>query len=301
MSDKAALKTVTILGGTGKMGRWFAQQLLKKGHRVILHGRSPEKTAAVARGVGAQSVATLQDAVSEADVVMVATPIRSTEVAVREAARHARQGILIFDVASVKSNIPQALEEAAAHGLNAVSVHPMFGPGAASLQGRRIIIIPVRENTRAIHMVKELFAGEGAVFHELPNGKVHDEIMALVLSLPHFLNIAFGAVIASRDVNTLKEFAGTTFAMQLLLSQSVLSEDPALYSEIQTENPAFKSILQQLVDAVTRLRNAVNSSDSAGFREIFEGALERLRKDPDFPKAYSRLYKALEASASTEA
>jgi len=57
-----ATKTILVTGSTDGIGRQTALELLRLGHRVIVHGRSPAKTAAAAEGLrqesGAESVET---------------------------------------------------------------------------------------------------------------------------------------------------------------------------------------------------------------------------------------------------
>ena len=48
-------KTILVTGSTDGIGRQTALELLRLGHRVIVHGRSPAKTAAAAEGLRTES------------------------------------------------------------------------------------------------------------------------------------------------------------------------------------------------------------------------------------------------------
>ena len=46
------VERVAILGGTGKMGKWFARFFRDRGYEVVIGGRSPVRNKAVAREMG---------------------------------------------------------------------------------------------------------------------------------------------------------------------------------------------------------------------------------------------------------
>ena len=119
-------KRVAILGGTGKMGRWFAGFFLSKGYEVVLASRSAERAARAAEELGVASAASHEEAVGNADVVLVSTPIEATAETIRAVKDRLPRGAVIFDIASVKGDIPKALLEATEYGAKALSVHPLF-------------------------------------------------------------------------------------------------------------------------------------------------------------------------------
>ena len=69
---------VAIIGGSGKMGRWFASFLLKEGEEVIITGRNEKKLLEARQQLGVE-IATSMEAVSRADVVLISVPIDSFE------------------------------------------------------------------------------------------------------------------------------------------------------------------------------------------------------------------------------
>ena len=287
---------VAILGGTGGMGRWFASYFRGKAFDVILSGRFPEKTATVARELGVGYAASDDVAVRDADMVVVSTPIEVTATIIRAVASHMRKGAILYDLASVKGDVIEALTQAAALGLRALSVHPLFGPGAPSMQGQRVLLIPVAAGHQVVNELAQLFQGDGGITHVLASGDVHDKMMALTLGLPHFLNILFARVLAGVDIRDVKTFAGTTFTLQLLLAESVLSQDPHLYYAIQSQNPAFTDLLTAIRMSLDELVSAVMRKDNPRFITLFQDAATALAQDPGFSTAYQRFYKALNAS-----
>lgn len=277
------------------MGRWFARFFRDRGYRVTITGRSPDKAELVAYELGVNSARTNSEAASEADIILVATPIDNTVGVIREIHRHMKKGVVLFDIASVKADITRALEEAATLGARTVSIHPMFGPGAESMRGQRILLIPVGEDSRLTHQLTELFEREGAIVHLVPDGETHDRMMALTLALPYFLNAVFALAIPSNALVEVKKFSGTTFTLQLLIAESIL-QDLDLCAQLQTANKAFQRLLEETLRSVERLAETVFKGDRGEVEKILEEARARLALDPDFSRAYEKFYAALKAA-----
>ncbi len=61
---------VAIIGGSGRMGRWFANFLLKDGKEVVITGRNERKLLEAKQQLGVE-VATNDEAVKGADVILI--------------------------------------------------------------------------------------------------------------------------------------------------------------------------------------------------------------------------------------
>jgi prephenate dehydrogenase len=283
---------IAILGGTGGMGQWFARYFKEEGLQVILTGRVPEKTAHTARKLDVAWADTTKTAVQNVDIVLVATPLNMTNDTIREVIKFVDKGTILFDIASVKGSIIDDLKEAAALGIKAISTHPLFGPGAPSLTGRNMLVIPVYDDAAFVNEFTKLF--EGARIRILGEG-IHDRMMALTLALPHFLNIVFGKVLTKGDITSLRDCAGTTFELQLLLTESVYNGNSDLYFDIQSINAVFSDVLGFFKDALADLENAVTSKNRDAYATFFNETKKALMRDEGFEKAYPQFYKALDA------
>lgn len=290
----ARKRKVVILGGTGKMGRWFAQFLKDKGFEVSIHSRSPERAAKTAEELHVKYIESMDD-VRDADIVIVSTSLSSTADTIQEVSKRMRPNTILFDIASVKGTVIQALEEARTLGIRTISIHPMFGPGAASLKGKHVIVIPVGDDPELVDEMLSLF--EGAETHILKSGEAHDMMVALTLSLPHFLNIVFGKTLSKMDIGEAAKFAGTTFTLQLMVAEAVFSEDADLYYAIQSQNKAFAKVLDAFLNSAREVASTIKRKDRDAFLDSFKEVRASLSKDPNFANAYSRFYKAYEAVA----
>ena len=74
------MKTLLITGATAGIGKLTARLLLDAGHRVLLHGRSPDKLAALAAELGGDSACYVagQDLGSPIPATERAAPITCT-------------------------------------------------------------------------------------------------------------------------------------------------------------------------------------------------------------------------------
>ena len=288
------VEKVAVLGGTGKMGRWFARFFKARGYRVVIGGRSPQKNRVVAKELGVESAESNTDAVQGASIVVVSTSLETVPETIVRIQDSVNSDSIVFDIASVKTGIPEALAALHAKGVRVTSIHPMFGPGADSIKGKKVIVIPMANDNTATTWAVDFFQKEGAEVHIVKNAEEHDRIAAMTLSLTHFLNIVFGRVLAKQDIQKMKELAGTTFSLQLTLAEAVLSEDPELYYGIEVLNPYFKELAADFISTVKETYMDLDNREA--FVEHFIEARKGLEKDSQFSTVYERFYRALKAS-----
>lgn len=290
-------RKISIVGGTGKMGQWLAKFFKEQGFNVVISGRDVNKSQKVAAKLNISFAGTSQECVKNSDLIIVATPIEVVPRTIREIAGGIKRGAILFDIASVKEIVADSLKMVSRLGINVLSIHPMFGPGAKSIKGKSILIIPIIKNPRTIKTVSNFFRKAGANVFMVKNAEEHDKMIALTLALPHFLNIIFSSTLrlAEPSIQYVKKFSGTTFALQLLLAESVLQEDPTSYATIQFHNKHFKHILENLTTQTDSFKNLMLSKNYDEFVKRFNSARDYLSADPQFKKAYKKFYGAFES------
>ena len=249
-----------IIGGAGKMGRWFADFLASQGFAVEVADPSGEVQ-------GCPHIADWRESPLDQDLIVVATPLGITREVLLELAVRRPAG-LVFDIGSLKTPLRAGIEALREAGVRVASIHPMFGPDTELLSGRHVLHLDLGD-PQAVREGQELFASTMAqqVVTTLDD---HDRLMAYVLGLSHAVNIAFFTALAESGeaAPRLARLSSTTFDAQLDVATRVASESPALYFEIQSLNDYRDESLQALGDAVSRLRDLVGSGDAAGFEEL---------------------------------
>jgi chorismate mutase/prephenate dehydrogenase len=251
-----------VIGGRGKMGRWFAEFLASQGFRVeIADPAGPVE--------GFQHLARWEDSPLDHDLVVVATPLGVTSEVLTALSLRKPRG-LVFDLASVKTPLRAGLEALVRAGVRVTSLHPMFGPDTDLLSGRHVLYVDLG-HAEALASAQELFAATMAE-RVVMGLDEHDRLIAYVLGLSHALNIAFFTALAESGeaAPRLARMSSTTFDAQLDVASRVAEESPALYFEIQALNEYGTESLTALLFAVERLRATVRARDLAGFRQMME-------------------------------
>ena len=176
------------------MGTWFCKEFLAHHYEVVGWGRNAEKLEQIQKTFNIPVESDIAQAITDADFIVLATPLDTIREVVSAVANAATPGAILFDILSVKGDsLPSLGELCSSAGVEYVSTHPMFGPGANSLEGRNVIVTPLPEFPRSAKKVSSLFSEMGAIVTEVEAAFI-DKMMAFVLNLPHFINILFGGV-----------------------------------------------------------------------------------------------------------
>jgi len=246
-----------VIGGGGKMGRWFVEFLASQAFTV-------EVADPAGAPPGAVAVEDWRKSDLRQDFIVLATPLGITDDILRELALRRPPGV-VFDVGSLKSPLRAGLLALKSHGCRVTSIHPMFGPDTDLLSGRHLVLVDLG-CAEALERVRELFAPT-MVEQVVMSLDDHDRLIAYVLGLSHALNIAFFTALAGSGeaAPRLAKLSSTTFDAQLDVAARVAQESPELYYEIQSLNDYGAESLEALSRAVERIRAAVLSRDHDAF------------------------------------
>ena len=255
-------KRALIIGGAGKMGRWFAEFLGSQGFDV-------EIADPAAAGTSVRNVGDWRDVEIDHEIVIVATPIKVAGEVLRELAERRPAG-LIIDIGSLKTPLRDSLARLVDAGCRVTSIHPMFGPETRLLSGRHVVFVDVGV-ADATQEARALFGSTMADLIEMTLEE-HDRLIAYVLGLSHALNLAFFTALSDSGelVPRLKTLSSTTFDAQLDVASLVARDNPHLYFEIQALNEYGAASLEALRDAAERVQQLVEQRDEAGFVELME-------------------------------
>ncbi len=258
-----------VIGGRGKMGRWFADFLASQGFAVTVADPSGEVP-------GYEYVADWQASALDHDLIVVATPIRIANEVLGQLAERRPRGV-VFDIGSLKTPLRSGLERLRAAGCHVTSVHPMFGPDTELLSGRHVIFVDLGDE-RALEEARGLFGSTMADLVTMGLDE-HDRLIAFVLGLSHALNIAFFTALAESGeaAPRLARMSSTTFDSQLDIATRVAAESPELYFEIQSLNEYGEESLDALRAAIERLWQAVHEHDAPAFVAMMRRGHEYLR------------------------
>jgi prephenate dehydrogenase len=268
-----------ILGGAGGMGEWFARFFKENNCDVQIWDISA-KTEAIAKTLGVPfstvDILTLEggvlkDSLADVDIVLVAVPLDITERVIERVGPALHAGSLLMDITSVKKAPVAMMEQCTTAEVEILGTHPLFGPSTKSIRGMPVILVPIRKGPfyKEIHRI---FERNGAKLAFL-TAEEHDEIMAVIQGLPHFVLFSFGMTLKSLnfDVDEARRFIGPMYEVFLDFVGRLLHQDPRLYAQIQT-NFEMREVHEAFITAATRLSELVADGNVAGIIEELEMA-----------------------------
>ncbi len=285
---------VAIIGGSGKMGRWFANFLLKEGKEVIITGRNERKLLEAKRQLGVE-VATNVEAAKSAEAILISVPIDNFEEVVEQVSPYIRPEQVIIDITSIKVFPVETMHKHIKAGLT-LGTHPVFGPGAKGIANQSFVLTPTNERERTLaQKVREYLETRGAKV-TLMTPQEHDEMMAVILGLSHFIALVSADTLLSFDkLKQMEAVSGTTYKVLLTLVESVISEDPELYASLQMRLPNMMEIEKLFQKRGQVWVDLVKNKDRQEFVKRMKALRGRLEEvNPDFGKAYENMYRIVE-------
>ncbi len=281
MADVRTLKKIVVFG-VGLIGGSFALALKKAGvvAQIVGVGRTQASLdRALALGIVDVVNTSVEEALSSADLVLIAAPVAQTGAILKSIAPHLQSGTVVTDAGSTKGNVVVAARAALGDKINQfVPGHPIAGserngPDAAMAdlyRGKKVVITALPENADAnVAMVASAWEATGAAIHRL-SVEDHDAVFASVSHLPHLLAFALVDDIASKPhADVLFQYAASGFRDFTRIAGS----SPEMWRDIAFANRA--ALLHELDAYLTqliRVRTLLVRGDSASLEHIFSGA-----------------------------
>ncbi|MFW6050884.1 MAG: bifunctional chorismate mutase/prephenate dehydrogenase [Myxococcota bacterium] len=247
-------RTMAVVGGKGAMGQTLHSLFAELGHRVLVSDVDTELTP--------------QAAAAEADVVIVSVPIRDTESVVRQVGPHVRPDGLLMDVTSIKAGPMRAMLEATEAAV--VGTHPMFGPGAHSFQGQRVVVCPGRGEAW-IEWVRQMLSARGLVLTEA-TPEEHDRMMAVVQVLNHFQTQVLGVALSRYGVPIERSLAFTSpaYLLEAYVAARHFAQSPELYGAIEMLNPQTPAVTSVFREVAAEIAGILERGDQERFNALFQ-------------------------------
>jgi len=287
---------VTVIGGAGRMGAWFANFLAANGYKVIICDKSEFAARKLAKRHGFKYVRSETQAAELANIIILATPTYTTASILRRILPHISNDALLVEISSIKEPLVPTIRSLTKHGADILSIHPMFGPGAKNLEGKAILVAQEpRRNTSARDLLS-IFRKKGAnIIRTTLND--HDRIVASTLGLPHLMNFAFIETLkqAGLSLRSARAMGGTTFGLQLLIAESLYHE--GLHNEASILAAKYcRQAAAAFAERVSQLKMATHRSSQNELAKRIRNDAAYVRKDPMFRDAYELFAAAVEAS-----
>jgi prephenate dehydrogenase len=282
--NKPLADCTIAIAGLGLMGGSLGLALRGQVARIIGVARRAE-TVQQALAIGAidTGYATLAESATEADIVVLATPVGVILAQIEELGRLARQGqlrdgVIVTDMGSSKAQICDALDRLPA-GVQPIGAHPMCGKESSGLevaeaalyQGAPFVLCPLpRTAPQTVSLITALANAVGACPLELDPLR-HDQLAAAISHVPYLASLAtFGA---ANDVAQGDALAWRLAASGFRSTTRLAGSDDQMMADILLSNrEAVLEHLDRLQGHLAHLTALLSSGDAPHLRELAASA-----------------------------
>jgi prephenate dehydrogenase len=311
---------ITIIGAAGKMGKWFFQYFdntKNEDHRpenapglsiekIFLYDiKQIDHVHPIYNNEHVVITNNISESLKNSDIIVFCTPVNEIIKIINHNLAVFKSGSLIIEISSVKSTIHKTLSDISST-LNIVTlcIHPMFGPGASIFSKNKVIFIPVNNNNRETeeYHLNKLFPSFEKILIENPNK--HDIAISVIISLIYFINIVFSKFLVELSntkefqieenlIQFFKKLSGSTFKIQSLLSESILTDDISLFLTLFFDNHSSVITINKYRQLFDDLLAKVEKKDHDFIKKYILTTKNSIEKDVDINQSYNLLYKFL--------
>lgn len=285
-------KAVCIVG-LGLMGGSLGLALRGRCRTVTGVARRPE-TIAQALALAAIDWGTTDPlrAVAAADVVILATPVRTIMALIQTLAPAMRPGALLTDLGSTKADVVAALDRTAG-AIQVCGGHPLCGRELSGLsaaqpdlyQGRVYVVAPgQRTSAEAVALTEAIALAAGARPLRM-NAAEHDRLVAAISHLPYLQAAGLAAVAGS--LAAANPLAWRLAASGFRDTARLAASDVGMMLDILMTNRAnVAGLARQSAAWLSALAQALDANDEAAARQALSqshGAIMeyRLARQPE--------------------
>jgi prephenate dehydrogenase len=230
-------------------------------------------------GVIDEGTSDLTKAVSDADWVILATPVGAMVKILQMLKPVWRNDVTYTDTGSTKTDVVEAMQSILGRiPDNFVPGHPIAGAersgvlaaNPALFQDKRVILTPVvNTDTAVLQNVRQLWTRMGADVH-LMNPRRHDEVLAATSHLPHVVAFVLTEMLGRQDEDqAIFQYAAGGFRD----FTRIASSDPRMWLDICLANrDQIIPLIEQLRDSLDRAAEMMANGESEKLLSLFEDA-----------------------------
>lgn len=247
-------RQITIIGGGGRMGRLFQEQLSLEGHYVNILEQEDWDCA--------------DQLLGEAELVLVSVPIEQTVDVIKRAAKYIAPTTALCDITSIKTAPTQAMLEH--HSGPVMGLHPMFGPRIKSFWRQKVVVCPGRNNDSFQWLLDFIKIKGGEIIFCTP--EEHDQMMIIIQATQHFLRFSLGVFLmqARIDIERSLSMSTPSYRQEIESLKRLFSQSPYLCVDIMLATEERCEAISTLAKTYSRLANLVEKKDRAALIQEFE-------------------------------
>ena len=275
MLELKDLRKVAVVG-LGLLGGSIALSVLRSFSNVKVVGfshRSSTRARARKLSIATEIVDSIASSVSEADLVIIATPISTFENIFIEIRDALPDGCIVTDVGSTKVWPHRWAAKQLPKSVHYVGSHPIAGSEQRGIEfarddllDRAVCIVTTNKNSNknATKKLMEFWSRMGCKVSSMTPAR-HDRIFANVSHLPHITAVALINANTSEDL----KFAGKGF-----IDTSRIASGPAnIWTDVlMTNTDNLSKGIDKVISELTKLKNAVKYKNNKQIESILERA-----------------------------
>lgn len=281
--DNIIFQTIAIVG-VGLIGGSLGMAAKRRGlvGKVIGIGRSEQKLMR-AKILAAIDEYTLEPekGVSDADLVIICTPVRLVAPTVKAISPFLKPGAIITDVGSTKREIVEQCEAATPKGCFFVGGHPMAGSEQGGVDAAShdlyvgatyVITNAAHTHLSALGTIVEFAQALGADT-EIMSPEEHDAAVAIISHLPHAMS---GALLQTAEAA--QRASGKTFKLAAGSFKDltrISASSPEIWRDICITNPdCIRDAITRFEAYLEKFKAALAEKDEDAITRFFEQASE---------------------------
>jgi len=281
MSDKNAVQFEKMaLIGVGLIGSSIARAARRGGlvGEITCSARTYDtRRIALELGLVDHAYEQAKDAVKEADLIILCSPVGTYGAITEEIAPFLKPGAIVTDVGSVKQTVVDLIEPHIPDGINFVAGHPVAGSeksgpaaGYAELfENRWCILTPSEKSTEAaVEKLSAFWTALGSNV-ELMDPKHHDLVLAITSHVPHL--IAYNIVGTADDLEEVTRSEVIKYSAGGFRDFTrIAASDPTMWRDVfLTNKEAVLEMLGRFSEDLTALQRAIRWGDGDALFETF--------------------------------
>lgn len=245
--------------------------------RITGYARSaPTRREAQDLGI-AEVFPTIAEAVKDADLVILCTPVGAMGEVAAEMKMHLARGATVSDVGSVKASVIEAVLPHLPSDVHFIPAHPIAGTehsgpsaGFASLFDHRwCLLTPLPDSdAAAVERLSGFWRALGARVDAMEPDH-HDLVLAVTSHVPHL--IAFTVVGVADDLSRVTESEVVNYSAAGFRDFTrIAASDPVMWRDVFLSNKeATLEILGRFTEELFALQRAIRLGDGAQLRDYF--------------------------------
>ena len=222
----------------------------------------------------------LAEAVKDADLIVLCTPVTTIIPLIQNMISKIRPGTLITDVGSVKEPIVKEAEKLVPKGVFFVGSHPIAGGENSGLeastanlyQGAKCIVTPTdKTNNSALEKISALWQAVGMQIINL-SAEEHDFVFGAVSHLPHIVVYALMNTLGSLRTQDNREVTAFSGAGLKDITR-IASSDPVMWRDICLSNRNHSlDLIDRFQNKLDEIRSTIEKGDGQALKEEFIAA-----------------------------